>query len=137
MPLWHERDISHSSAERVILPDSFILTDFMLTEAIDILKNWRVLPKNMLRNIQANRGLVFSQMVLLALTNKGMVRNDAYELVQRNSLKAWNEGLDFKGLVLADADILKRLTPAEIEACFDIRPYLLKIDYIFERVLGK
>jgi adenylosuccinate lyase len=137
MPLWHERDISHSSAERVILPDSFILTDFMLTEAIDILKNWRVLPKNMLRNIQATRGLVFSQMVLLALTGKGMIRNDAYELVQRNSLKAWNEGLDFKDLVLADADIRKYLTPDEIEACFDIRPYLLKIDYIFERVLGK
>jgi adenylosuccinate lyase len=137
MPLWHERDISHSSAERVILPDSFALTDFMLTEAIDILKNWRVLPKNMLRNIQATRGLVFSQMVLLALTGKGMVRNDAYELVQRNSLKAWNEGFDFKDLVLADADIRKLLTADEIEACFDIRPYLLKIDYIFERVLGK
>jgi adenylosuccinate lyase len=137
MPLWHERDISHSSAERVILPDSFILTDFMLSESVDILRNWRVLPKNMLRNIQATRGLVFSQMVLLALTRAGMIRNDAYELVQRNSLKAWNEGLDFKDLVLADGDIRARLSAEEIEACFDIRPYLEKIDYIFERVLGR
>jgi len=136
IPLWHERDISHSSAERVILPDSFILTDFMLTEAIDILKHWKVLPKNMLRNIQANHGLVFSQMVLLALTRKGMVRDEAYELVQRNSLKAWNEGRDFKALVLADPDIRARLTAEEIEASFDIKPYLRKIDYIFERVLG-
>ena len=136
IPLWHERDISHSSAERIILPDAFILTDFMLSEAIDILKHWKVLPKNMLRNIQANCGLVFSQMVLLALTRKGMIRDEAYDLVQRNSLKAWNEGCDFKTLVLADPDIRARLTAEEIEASFDIKPYLRKIDYIFERVLG-
>jgi adenylosuccinate lyase len=134
--LWHERDISHSSAERVIIPDSFILTDFMLTEMIDILRHWRVLPKNMERNVQATRGLIFSQMVLLALTRKGLARNDAYELVQRNSLKAWNEGADFKTLVLADPDIRKTLSGDEVASCFSIAPYLEKIDYIFERVLG-
>ena len=134
--LWHERDISHSSAERVIVPDSFILTDFMLTEMIDIIRHWRVLPKNMEHNIQATRGLIFSQMVLLALTRKGLARNDAYELVQRNSLKAWDGDADFKSLVLADPDIRKTLSADEIAACFSIAPYLEKIDYIFERVLG-
>ena len=136
IPLWHERDISHSSAERVIVPDSFILTDFMLTEMIDIIRHWRVLPKNMEHNIQATRGLIFSQMVLLALTRKGLARNDAYELVQRNSLKAWDGDADFKSLVLADPDIRKTLSADEIAACFSIAPYLEKIDYIFERVLG-
>ena len=96
IPLWHERDISHSSAERIILPDSFILADFMLTEAIDILKHWKVLPKNMLRNIQSTRGLVFSQMVLLALTRKGMVRDQAYELVQRNTPQGLERGPRFQ-----------------------------------------
>jgi len=136
IPLWHERDISHSSAERVIFPDSFILADFMLTETIDIIKNWRVHPENMKRNIQATRGLIFSQSVLLAMTRKGIGRDEAYHLVQRNSLKAWNENLDFKELVLADPDIRKTLTPKEIEECFSLKPYLEKIDYIFERVLG-
>jgi adenylosuccinate lyase len=136
IPLWHERDISHSSAERVIFPDSFILTDFMLTEAIDIIKNWKVRPDNMKRNIQATRGLIFSQRVLLALTQKGLLRDDAYPLVQKNSLKAWDENLDFKALILTDPDIRKCLNAEEIEACFSLKPYLEKIDYIFERVLG-
>jgi len=136
IPLWHERDISHSSAERVVFPDSFILADFMLTETIDIIKNWKVRPENMDRNIHATRGLIFSQSVLLALTRKGVVRDDAYRLVQRNSLKAWNENRDFKELVQADPDIRKTLSAKEIEHCFSIKPYLEKIDYIFERVLG-
>jgi adenylosuccinate lyase len=136
IPLWHERDISHSSAERVIFPDSFILTDFMLTEAIDIIKNWKVRPDNMKRNIQTTRGLIFSQRVLLALTQKGLLRDDAYPLVQKNSLKAWDENLDFKALILTDPDIRKCLNAEEIEACFSLKPYLEKIDYIFERVLG-
>ena len=136
MPLWHERDISHSSAERVIFPDSFALTDFMLTEAIEIVGGWKVRPENMKRNIDATRGLIFSQMVLLALTRKGILRDDAYAMVQRNSLRAWNDGLDFRELVRADADIAARLSPGEIEACFSLAPYLEKIDYIFKRVLG-
>ena len=136
IPLWHERDISHSSAERVIIPDAFILTDFMLTETVDIVRHWRVHPANMKRNIQATRGLIFSQSVLLALTRKGIVRDEAYQLVQRESLKAWNEEADFKTLILADPDIRKILGADEIEGCFSLKPYLEKIDYIYERVLG-
>lgn len=135
MVLWHERDISHSSAERVVFPDSFILTDFLLADAADIVANWVVHPDRMRANIDATRGLIFSQSVLLALTRKGVVREEAYHLVQRNSLKTWNEGLDFRALVAADPDIVKVLAPAEIAACFSLDPYLAKIDYIFERVL--
>jgi adenylosuccinate lyase len=136
MVLWHERDISHSSAERVIFPDSFILTDFLLTEAADIIRNWVVCPDRMRANIDATRGLIFSQSVLLALTQKGLTREDAYKVVQRNSLKAWNEGLDFRSLVSADPDVTRVLKPTDIERCFSLAPYLDKIDYIFERVLA-
>jgi adenylosuccinate lyase len=134
--LWHERDISHSSAERIIIPDSFILTDYMLSETIDIISHWVVHKDRMRANINATRGLTFSQSVLLALTRKGSTREDAYALVQRNSLKAWNENLDFKALIQADPEIGGKLTPAEIEGCFSLVPYLEKIDYIFERVLA-
>jgi adenylosuccinate lyase len=134
--LWHERDISHSSAERIIIPDSFILTDYMLSETIDIISHWVVHKDRMRANINATRGLTFSQSVLLALTRKGSTREDAYALVQRNSLKAWNENLDFKILIQADPEIGGKLTPAEIEGCFSLVPYLEKIDYIFERVLA-
>ena len=134
--LWHERDISHSSAERVIFPDSFILTDYMLSETIDIIGHWVVRKDRMKANINATRGLTFSQSVLLALTRKGLAREDAYVLVQRNSLKAWDKELDFKALVAADPKIRERLTPAEIEKCFGLDPYLEKIDYIFKRVLS-
>ena len=132
--LWHERDISHSSAERIVFPDSFILTDFLLAEAADIVGNWVVHPDRMRANIDATRGLIYSQSVLLALTKKGLVREDAYQIVQRNSLKAWNEGLDFRALVAADADVTGVLGPKDIERCFSLAPYLGKIDYIFERV---
>ena len=137
IPLWHERDISHSSAERIIFPDSFILTDFMLAEAIDIISHWVVRKDRMKANINATRGLTFSQSVLLALTRKGLTREEAYALVQRNSLKTWEENLDFKALVLADPRIRERLSPAEIETCFSLDPYLEKIDYIFKRVLSR
>jgi len=136
IPLWHERDISHSSAERVILPDAFILTDYMLTEAVDIIGHWVVHKDRMRTNIEKTRGLIFSQRVLLALTRKGMSREDGYQLVQRNSLKAWNEHGDFRDLVSADPDIAAKLSPAELRACFSLDPYLEKIDYIFERVLS-
>jgi adenylosuccinate lyase len=135
IPLWHERDISHSSAERIILPDSFILTDFILAETIDIIKNWRVNSKKMKDNIRLTRGLIFSQSVLLALTKKEMSREKAYQLVQRNSLKAWQENLDFKELIQSDREVKKVLTQKEIDACFSLEPYLEKIDYIYERVL--
>jgi len=135
IPLWHERDISHSSAERIILPDSFILTDFILAETMDIIKNWRVNSKRMKDNIRLTRGLIFSQSVLLALTKKEMSREKAYQLVQRNSLKAWQENLDFKDLIQSDREIKKVLNQKEIDACFSLDPYLEKIDYIYERVL--
>ncbi|MCX6560014.1 MAG: adenylosuccinate lyase [Candidatus Aminicenantes bacterium] len=136
IPLWHERDISHSSAERVILPDSFLLTDYMLTEAIDIIGHWVVNKGRMRANIDATHGLTFSQSVLLALTRKGLSREDAYQLVQRNSLKTWAGVGDFRDLAAADPDIAAALTPDELKACFAIEPYLEKIDYIFERVLS-
>jgi len=136
IPLWHERDISHSSAERIILPDSFIVTDFLLAEMTDIIRNWRVHPDKMQDNINLTRGLVFSQRVLLALTDKKLSREDAYKLVQRNSMKAWDEGKDFKSLLLSDKDIVELLTAEEIEECFSLDPYLGKIDFIFDKVLS-
>jgi adenylosuccinate lyase len=135
MVLWHERDISHSSAERVVFPDSFILTDFLLADMSDIVANWIVHKDRMRANIDATRGLIFSQSVLLALTQKGVVREEAYQIVQRCSLKAWNEGLDFRALVAADPDIAEVLGPQDLDRCFSLAPYLGKIDYIFERVL--
>jgi adenylosuccinate lyase len=136
IPLWHERDISHSSAERIIFPDSFILTDYMLSETIDIIGHWVVHKDRMKANINATRGLIFSQSVLQALIRKGLTREEAYALVQQNSLRAWNENGDFKKLVQADPKIGEKLTPAEIEKCFRLDPYLVKIGYIFERVLA-
>jgi len=135
IPLWHERDISHSSSERIIFPDSFILTDFILAETTDIIKNWRVNTERMKENIDLTRGLIFSQSILLALTKKELAREKAYQLVQRNSLKAWKENLNFKDLVESDKEIKKILTQKEIDACFSLQPYLEKIDYIFDRVL--
>ncbi|HSA96088.1 MAG TPA: adenylosuccinate lyase [Acidobacteriota bacterium] len=132
--LWHERDISHSSAERVVFPDSFITADFLLAEITDIVRNWVVHPDRMRANLGATRGLIFSQSVLLALTRRGLTREEAYQVVQRNSLKAWNEGLDFRALIEADPDVRRTLPPDEIERCFSVAPYLDKIDYIFERV---
>jgi len=136
IPLWHERDISHSSAERIILPDSFIVTDFLLAEMTDIIRNWRVHPDRMANNVNLTRGLVFSQRVLLALTDKKLSREEAYRLVQRNSLKAWDEGRDFKELLLADKEVMDLLTTEEIDNCFSLDPYLGKIDYIFDKVLS-
>lgn len=135
IPLWHERDISHSSAERVIFPDSFILTDYLLKEVVDIITNWHVYPRRMKQNIDATRGLIFSQAVMLALTRKGLTREEAYKLVQNCSLRAWQENLDFRQLVAADPEISCHLSAREIEACFSLEPYLQKIDFIFERVL--
>lgn len=136
IPLWHERDISHSSAERVIFPDSFILADYLLSETREIIKSWVVHEDRMKQNIEATRGLVFSQRVLLALTEKNIPRPRAYELVQRSSLRAWAESLGLKELLLADKDVMAVLSPEDIEACFSLDNYLEKVDHIFERVLG-
>jgi len=136
IPLWHERDISHSSAERIIFPDAFILTDYLLAETADIVGNWAVRPKKMKENIDATRGLVFSQGVLLALTQAGLTREQAYAIVQRVSLKAWSENLDFRQSATADPEIADRLSHEEIAACFTLDPYLEKIDTIFKKVLA-
>jgi adenylosuccinate lyase len=131
---WHERDISHSSAERVVFPDSFILTDFLLADAADIIANWVVHPDRMKANIDATRGLIFSQSLLLALTKHGLTREEAYRVVQRDSLEAWNKGLDFRELAAADPDIRRVLGTKELARSFSLAPYLDKIDLIFERV---
>ena len=136
IPLWHERDISHSSSERIILPDSFIITDYLLAETIDIIKNWKVSTERMRSNIDITKGLTFSQGVLLALTKKNISRENAYKIVQKNSLKAWEEGIELKTLLMSDPEITKLLDKNEIEACFSLEPYLNKIDYIFDRVFS-
>ena len=134
--LWHERDISHSSAERVIFPDSFILTDYLLAETVDVIGNWKVIPERMSANVNATKGLVFSQAVMLAMTEKGISREEAYRLVQTNSLKAWDENRNFIDLLLIDDEVLQHLDEKEIRACFSMDPYLNKIDMIFDRVLS-
>ncbi|MDF2954076.1 MAG: Adenylosuccinate lyase [Thermodesulfobacterium sp.] len=133
--LWHERDISHSSVERVIVPDATTVADFMLVRLEGLLKNLIVYSENMKRNFNLLRGLVFSQQVMLALTEKGMTREEAYKVVQELAMKVWQDKtLNFKDLVLKDERILKFLTTAEIERIFDVTYYLKYVDKIFERV---
>lgn len=134
IPLWHERDISHSSVERIILPDSTILLDYMLTHFTRILRDLRVYPENMKRNLELTRGLIFSESLLLLLTSKGLSREKAYKLVQRNAMRVWDQGVEFKNLILEDPDIRAYLTPGEIEACFNVENHLQKVDFIFQRV---
>jgi adenylosuccinate lyase len=131
--LWHERDITHSSAERIILPDSIILLHYMLDKFIDVIDKLNIYPKRMVANIQLTRGLVSSQKVLLALVGKGCTREQAYVLVQRNAQNAWKNGLNFKQLILEDQDVRLKMTPAEVETCFDLKYHLRNVDYIFKR----
>ena len=131
--LWHERDLTHSSVERVIIPDSTILLDYMLVKFTGIIAGLNVYPENMRRNLEATHGLVFSQRVLLALVNKGVLRETAYAWVQRNALQAWQTRQPFKELVLKDQDIMSRLDPKEVEALFDYDYHLRHVDYIFRR----
>ena len=133
MPLWHERDISHSSVERVILPDSTILVDYMLKILTDVIDRLLVYPDAMQANIEKTGGLIFSQRVLLKLVDKGAVREEAYRWVQRNAMARWLEGADFKSNVIADPDIKQYLTPAEIEECFEYSHYLKHVDTIMAR----
>jgi adenylosuccinate lyase len=134
VPLWHERDISHSSAERVVLPDSSIALDYMLQKTTNLLDGLVVYPERMLENLNATRGLIFSGQLLLALTNKGLSRETAYDLVQRNAMKVWDEGKDFQTLVKADKEIKMQLSDEEIERVFSLQYYLRNIDKIFARV---
>lgn len=132
--LWHERDITHSSVERIILPDSCLLLDYMLHLMIRIMEHIVVHEDNMKANLEKTLGLVFSQRVMLALIDKGMLREKAYEWVQRNALYAWDTKTDFEYLVSEDKDIAKYLSKEEIENIFDYNYHLKNIDYIFERI---
>ena len=132
--LWHERDISHSSAERVVLPDSSIALDYMLTKATSLIEGLVVYPNRMLENLNATRGLIFSGQLLLALTNKGVSREMAYDWIQRNAMRVWDEDKDFLALVKDDRDIKAQLTVNEIERIFSLDHYLRNVDTIFERV---
>ena len=132
--LWHERDISHSSAERVVLPDASIALDYMLAKAASLLETLVVYPARMLENLNATRGLVFSGQLLLALTQAGIAREQAYEWVQRNAMKTWDEGGDFRTRVLADADINRHLTREAVEHVFALDTYLRNVDAVFARV---
>lgn len=134
IPLWHERDISHSSVERVIGPDGTILLDFMLNRLEYLIDGLQVYPENMEKNIWLTRGLVFSQKVLLKLIDKGFSREDAYRIVQNNAMETWKGSDDFKDLLIKDENIKDSLTLEEIEECFDVTADLKHVDSIFERV---
>ena len=137
VPLWHERDISHSSVERVIGPDATVTLDFMLHRFAGLIEGLRVFPERMRENLDLTRGLIFSQPVLLALIGKGMERQAAYAVVQRNAMKVWDEDRDFRSLLAEDPEVKKLLKPAELAACFDLDRALRHVDAVFERVLGK
>jgi adenylosuccinate lyase len=137
IPLWHERDISHSSVERVILPDATILCDYMIHRLADILEGLLVYPDAMRQNLDKTKGLVFSQAVLLALTAAGMSREAAYAAVQRQAMRVWAGEGSFKELLGADPEVRAVLPEAEIESCFDAERLLRHADAIFDRVLGE
>lgn len=137
IPLWHERDISHSSVERVIIPDSTIIVDYILNRFTGIIKNLLVYPKNMMANLNKMNGLIHSQRVLLALAGKGLSREDAYRLVQKNAMEVWENGKDFSKLLKADKEIRKAMSAGEIDECFSLEYHTKNVDYIFKRVFGK
>lgn len=133
--LWHERDISHSSVERVMLPDACILTHFMLVETTDLIKHLLVYPENMMRNLNVYGGVVFSQRVMLSLVEKGLKREDAYTIVQSNAHTAWNtQAGDFRQLISQDPRVTAKLSPEEITACFDPQHHLKNLDQIYQRL---
>src|SRR5690625_1162034 len=132
--LWHERDISHSSAERIILPDATIALNYMLNRFTNIMKNLTVYPKRMKQNIDKTHGLIFSQRVLLALIDKGVVREEAYNLVQPKAMEAWEKQISFRQLIENDPQITEHLSEAEIAKCFDYTYHLKNVDQIFLRI---
>ncbi|WP_305040987.1 adenylosuccinate lyase [Geoalkalibacter sp.] len=134
--LWHERDISHSSVERNIAPDATVTLDFALRRLNGLIKNLVVYPQNMLKNLNQMKGLVFSQKILLDLTQAGVSREDAYRLVQHNAMKVWEQGKDFQEELLADAEVVKALGEAKIRESFDLNYHLKHVDTIFKRVFG-
>ncbi|MBC6310503.1 adenylosuccinate lyase [Listeria sp. FSL L7-1582] len=134
VPLWHERDISHSSAERIILPDATILLDYILNRFGNIVKNLTVFPENMKRNMDRTLGLIYSQRVLLTLIDKGMAREEAYDTVQPKAMEAWETQVPFKTLVEAEPKITDLLSQVEIDGCFDYNYHLKQVDMIFKRL---
>jgi adenylosuccinate lyase len=134
VPLWHERDISHSSAERVVVPDSFLALDYMLDRFAWIVDGLVVYPERMRRNLDASHGLVFSHRLLLALVEAGLDRGEAYRIVQRNAMLAWDEERDFRELVRADAEITTRLDDAALDAVFDVGATVAHVDTVFDRL---
>jgi len=132
--LWHERDISHSSVERIIIPDSTNIMDYMLNKMIALMENLLVYPENMLKNLDKTGGLIFSQEVLLALIKKGITREQSYALVQRNAMQVWEEQKDFKTLLKADSDIVNLLSEDEIDDLFDLQKVMKNINKVFERL---
>lgn len=135
--LWHERDISHSSVERIIIPDSTILIDYMLNRLIEILKGMHIYPERMKANMQKSYGLYNSQRVMLALIEKGLTREEAYLIVQRNAMESWKTGVNFIELLKKDIEITKYLSHKEIEDIFELSYYIRNIDYIFGRVFSE
>ena len=132
--LWHERDISHSSAERVIIPDSTTLADYLLQKTANLIETMFVYPQRMLANLESTGGLVFSGQLLLDLVENGVSREDAYRMVQAHAMKAWREGLNFRELILQDKEIIRRVPRAQIDRAFDLKRQLRNIDKIFARV---
>ena len=137
VPLWHERDISHSSVERIIFPDSTTLTDYMLAKTSNLLEMMFVYPERMKANLESTGGLVFSGQLLLDLVEQGVSREDAYRMVQSHAMRAWKEGLNFRELVMADKNITGRVPAKAIQNAFDLKRQLRNIDGIFTRVFGK
>jgi len=135
--LWHERDISHSSAERIIIPDSNILIDYMLQKFTNLIDNLNVYPEHMKENLNKTRGLIFSQKIMLDLTKKGLSREEAYRIVQKISMQVWQGRENFKELLLRDSEISQYLSESEIRSCFDYQTYLKNIDQIFSRVFSE
>jgi adenylosuccinate lyase len=135
--LWHERDISHSSAERVILPDSCVLTDYLLAKTEWLVDGLVVRPERLLENLDSLRGVIYSGQVLLELTRKGVTREDAYAIVQPLAMRVWDEDRDFRDLVRSDPSVAEHLGPDEIDRVFDLGTQLRNVDRIFERVLKK
>jgi adenylosuccinate lyase len=135
--LWHERDISHSSAERVIGPDATIVADFALARLTGLLDKWLIYPENMRKNLEQTGGLYASQTLLLHLANAGLSREDAYRIVQRCAMQVWEQGKDFLAVLLADAELMKHLDEQTVRDALDVKRQLRHVDYIFKRVFGE
>jgi adenylosuccinate lyase len=132
--LWHERDISHSSVERIIMPDSTTLIDYMLVKFADLVQGMLIYPERMKRNLELTHGLIFSEQVLLKLAKRCTSREEAYRMVQRNAMRSWESGEDFLNLLLADREVGERLSEEEIRSCFDLEGHLHSLDAIYARL---